>query len=890
MSKENNTVLRSLIELKQNDQPNALATFAFKNPELAANIAMLISADKPPVFDQRGNRKIQKPNTVDLSRISAEVAQSAENADSVRKLFPDLKTAADILVSSIRSPNDMYEGEINFELKDNLHSTPLAPKLLPVVRSYFKDIYSLRDKIDDIIRESLFGAGSYPVFVLPENSLSDVIRGDASYSKEAYQRAGGSLGSVGFLGKPDVGVGTRVSLATEGMFTSSLTPQAMQKHQSAWHVPDPNDSKHKIAFESLQFLDDPTVLMLPTAAALETQKKKRDIQQRLFRGSQTMNDKDLATVLYRNTTGRQADYIKVKTSNELRRYSVGRPLILDLPPESVIPITRKGTPKVPIGYIVLLDQDHMPISKDYDQNQLEAMKQSLMTAGQGMNSGYGDMSSYLIQRAASSLGTDCKEYTFKQLNDIATDLIEADFAARMRNGLYGTSEVTISDSKRIGEVMLYRALKNLKTQLLFVPEEMITYFNYQVNPNGTGRNLLEDGLVLLGLRAQLMFARTMGAVKNSMGRRKVRIDIDEDEPDAQGTFEQVKYEVLRATQIASSVASLNPVDIMNQIQAAGLEFEVNGGDGLPQTKIEYSEASSQYNRPDDDLSEDLTNMSIDLTGVPPEMIDEARRTEFATIAAKNHVLFSRKVLQMQQPFNRGLTHLAIAVLFADSPFVIELKKLIDENIKLVTSGPELHEDINQFKDDPQGLITFLCNEFISNLSVSLSSPEIKSIESLVEAVELKEREVDKALEYVFSSEAIDASLIGEEASNKLEGIKSSAKAAVMRKFMQENNMGAEVFDLVSVDSEGVLAWDLGKEINSHADSVARVILATSKKSSRRAAASDLEHQKLIDTPDAQESSPSSSSSDDSSDDESSDEDSSGGGGLGGLEDFDIPMS
>lgn len=859
---------------------SSLASFVHTNPQLAADLTRLVSPKAPPIFDGRGQRTISRPNSSDLKQISASIAQSGEDAQAVISLFSDVKIAAEILISSIRSPNDMYEGEVLFELKDNLHCSPLASKLLPLVRTYFKDVYPLSDRFEDILRATLFGEGSFPILVLPENSLSDIIAGKNQISTETYtafMSTDGYPAGLGYLGpaKKDAD-GPKTALER----FSSLRSRAPNPGNRCLEV---THGQHKITCENIVILDNPLQLQMPLIASMERHATVRSQRGSVFNGEAPMTDRDIATTLYRKTTHRRQDFVKIKSSNEIKRYSVGRPLVLELPPESVVPVINRGRPKDPIGYIVILDGDGTPLSRMTEVTQFEALKKQSLSA-RNSNASYGDMSSYLLQKTASAFGMqNCEEVTLRQVNKIFGEILEADLSARLRNGIW-SSEVSVSNSHRLSELMLYRVLSNQQTQILFVPEEMLTYFNYQVNENGTGRNLLQDTLVISSMRAQVLFARVMGAVKNSIGRTKVNVEIDPDETDAQGLFNTIQTEVLAARQTLTTPNSVNPTDVLNQIQAAGIEFEVTGAKGLPETKIQFSETNSNYSRPDDELSSELADLMINAIGVPPEMVEEARRAEFATVAIANNVLFSKRVRHMQQRYDPQNTHLVISMLMADNTFIIELKKVILENLNLVINRNELHQDISAIKDNKPALVDLLCSEFISNLQATLARPDLKSVESNLEALAKHEEMIDKALENIFSLEAVDAMTIGEQAAEKIEALRKGAKAALVRRFMLDNGMAPEAFDLVTLDEDGILSWDLRAEVEQHAGAVAKVLANMTERTSRIAAASDAEQSKLIPTDPGAVEAPDTGSS-------TSNDDAGGGGeddfGLGGFDDLGI---
>lgn len=841
-----------------------MASLVHSNPQLASDIARLITPVNAVQFDNKGQRTVTRPNTSDLKIIGARVAQNIDDADAVLDLFSDVKIAAEILISSIKSPNDMYEGDVLFKLKDNLHTTPLSGKLMPLIRSYFKDVYPLSDKFDKILRSCLFGAGSFPILVIPENSLSDLIHNGTGISTESlapHLGSDGNLVSTGLLGPA---VTSKPSMFFSVESRSGLLNKP-NPHSKSLTYPDSIDStktadNHKITCQSVVVLDNPNVLYTPLLNRLARESRTTAAMGSMGKRNK-LNDRELASLLYKKATGRRAEFVKLKTDSEIERYSVGKPLVLDLPPESVIPIINRGRPDDPVGFIVTLDSDGVPLSKVTEISQFEAMKKTAKTTQPGSAGGYGDMSSYLLQRAASAFGTTNEEITIRQVNQIFGEILEADLSARLRNGGWG-NEVTVGNSTRLAELMLYRVFAQQHTQVLFVPAEMLTYFNYQVSENGVGENLLQNSLVLSSMRAQVLFARVLGAIKNSIGRTRVDVEIDPDEPDSQGVFDLIKSEVVRAKQVSTTPNSVNPTDVLNQIQASGIEFQVTGAKGLPATKAVFSETNTNYARPDEGLSEELASLLINHIGVPPEMVKDAGQLEFATVAISKHILFSKRVRDMQKVFDPQLSHITRNMLMCDATFVGELKKLITENIEVITKQEKLHEEIEKLKDNIPALVDLLCTEFISGLDATLARPDMQSAESNIQALESYEKVIDKALDNIYSQEASDPSLVGEKTYNALEAIKKTARAALIRRFMTENGMADQAFELISAGEDGTLAWDLRNEVAQFSELLAKTTLNIARKTSRIAAAADLEQDKLVQVPEPEASSGGSSSGSD----------------------------
>ena len=877
-----------LVQARQSSEQSAILSLTRTNPGLVAQITKLQSAVRPPMHDSKGRRTPEVPLQAELQNISASVSQKDSDAETQMQLFPELKLACEIMVASIMSPNDMFTEELSFGINDGLHVQPLQATLIPMVKAYLSEKYNLLGKMPEVFKQALFGSGSYAVAVIPESSVDDLINGDTSISREslsAHMEPNGRFKPVGYLGKGLQKPGESVNFSVENFVASERFDAKLQTPSKVVFA----NEAVGIEVPGLTVTDNPDALKLPKIIDRQREELQITLNGKRFglenfesSKNQTpglmnkkMNDRELTSLLYRNTRRKHVPLVKVKTGNEIKRSTVGEPLILHLPSESVIPAFPPGRPEDPVGYYVVLDSEGNPLSRKNHKSHFDSMRNFGKNAGSGTN---GDMSSFLLQKASQAFGGSCDDVTFAQASRIYADLVEADLLARLRNGVFG-NEVTISSNQEIYRLMLARTLSKQNTQVLFIPREMMTYFAYQYNDDGTGKSLLDDTRILGAMRAQILFVRVMGAVKNAIGRRIVDVTIDEDDPDPQATRDQVIAEVVRATQHISPASSLNPSDVLNQVQTMGLEFRTSGNPGLPDTKVDFSESNTTHQPFDETLDEDLRKRILGGVGVPPELIDDAARPEFASISASSHLLLAKRIRTIQDKFEPLITQFSRQLVSSDGTFVIEIKKVIEENIKLITEQDNLPEEIQTLKDNVPLLIHMLTMEFLSNFTASLAKPDVKSMQVQLEAVDTHEQLYDKVINYFISTDTLDASIIGEAAAQRLDALKGATKASYMRRWLSANGITPELFEMITIGEEGRPAFDIKADISQHTELVAKSILGILEKTTPVAAATDTEINALKpEEPGMGGSSDSSTSSDSDGSDTSTGD---GGGDLGG---------
>ncbi len=891
--KPGQTVTQALVQVRNAGTSQSISNFVHSNPELAAQVTKLLQPKTPKTFDGKGRQEVTAPRVDSVLQISQRISQKSTDAKAVMQLFPDVRLAAEILVVSTISPNDMFNQEIVVTVPDNLYCGPLATTLQPLIKDYIEKTYKLMEKLPDILYKTMFEAGAYPIVVIPESSLDDLINGEIQFSKEAATSrtdmfdSHGHLKCIGRLGGDEASQ----EYSGFGLESWSAKPKTLDYDRTEITIAGEADKK---VHTFLRVIDNPQALKLPAfsamarEAALNETSRKNQKAGTITSGldAKAMNDRELMGLLYQATNRKAERMVKIKTQNETARYTIGRPLVLDLPAESVIPVITTGNEKEHVGYFIPINSEGQPITRKENYDAFNSLRNNGAFANK-------DLTSSLLSRTAQYFSAKCDDLDLQQGARIFQDIVEASLLARLRNGVYG-SEVDVASTPALYQMMLYRALQQKETQLLFVPAEMLTYFAMDYNEDGTGKSLIEDIRVLASARAQTLLARVVGGIKNAIGRTKVNVEIDDADSDRLGTFEMIKTEVLRQRSSIPAASSLVPNEIMAQNAALGIEFETNGGPGLPATKVGFSETNSNYTRPDTDLDEVLTEYLITGIGVPPELVVQAKQMDFATIADNNNLLMAKRTEAKQKIIEPQATKLIRTMTMADGTFMQELKDTIKSNLSKVLESESTPEELKKFKDKPEYLIHLLSMEFLSNFGLELSRPNVKSRQNQLENMEIYEQMLTKALDAVIGPDAMDASIVGEEAANRAQGIYNSVKAALIRREMRNTSFADEALDIATTDERGNVINDVMAEIKQHQKIVAENILDLMKDTSLVASASDQELKKIT-TPESTEGG---GGSIDGSDGSTGGSDTSGGGGddldggmggdIGGFDD--IPMS
>ena len=171
-----NNPLKKAIDAANSGQRFPVMSLVRQDPSLAAVISKLIPDQyNPPQYGHDGNRTAPTPDYAALKSVSEKVSQSKTDAQTIMQLLPDMELSAQILVSSIISPKDMNTTELVYSFAEGLLPSEVGAAMIGRVKQHFQQDYKIEPLLSTMLRDILFEAGSYPVAVIPENSIDEAI-------------------------------------------------------------------------------------------------------------------------------------------------------------------------------------------------------------------------------------------------------------------------------------------------------------------------------------------------------------------------------------------------------------------------------------------------------------------------------------------------------------------------------------------------------------------------------------------------------------------------------------------------------------------------------------------------------------------------------------------
>ena len=779
------------------------------NPEAAAVISKLFKPRDPGDFDLKNKQSYYNLNQSQVQAISDSVKGRVNDNKNILQLFPDIELAIQILISSVLSPKDMVSTELIYKAKDVILPAELTLKLNAIIENHFDTYYRLKDELQDNLRDTLFETGSFIKAVIPEGILDEIINNNVYVSTESLSEIytdKGDLINVGILGNAIAPLTARSALEA---FTGNTT---VVGYNSKLHVED--DSLKAALESSLDITDNYKLLKLPKVVEVHNKQKLKSIIKRRRVSTESVKEKkltdnELAGLMYKSNTLKSDEFVVIPSRNNAKRKSIGRPMVLKLPSESVIPVYIPGDETRHIGYFVLIDVDGNPVTIASSQDAMNGLAGlNQMQSQQNSQS----LSSLLIQKAKKNLVNSDSVPTLDQITKVYTNILEKDLVERLRNGVY-KSNVTISNNNEVYRVMLARALANQYTRLVFIPAELVSYFAFKHFDNGVGKSYLDGIKVLCSLRAILLFSKVMAMTKNSIAITHVNMTLDPNDPDPEKTIEIATHDIVKMRQQYFPLGINSPVDLVDWIQRAGFEFSFEGHPGLPQTKFDFETKNLQHTIPESELDENLRKQTYMAFGLSPEVVDNGYSSEFATTVISNNILFSKRVLQIQDKFTKDLSEYARKLVINDSLIMDELIAALKDN-KAQVEKVLTDEEKEIFTQSEDMFLEDLLERFVESLELDLPKPDVTSIETQMAAFDQYVESLEKTLDAWVSSEFVTSDIVGDISSN-IDSIKLILKNYYIRQWMSQNGFMTELNDIVTSDEDGSPVLDIYDINHSH---------------------------------------------------------------------------
>lgn len=785
----------------------------FLNQQAAALAGKLVEARTMNLTGVNGTNG-RNPNSQILQNQSKRLSSDITTAQNLREMLPDIEMAAQLLVSSILSPQDMISRDIYYKLPFDDFPTNLVSRVSKHLTDFFTNVYPIRSFISTAIEDALFNTGSYPLLVVPETGLDSVINFGGAMSLEEFgddyfDPSSGTAPTIGLLGPSDFVLENKDG---KRKLVERKTEVKYSVEQLNGQVPLMSPDEAKSDYLSLTFSDNVNVLKYP-AALDEGQAKmrKRAMANAYGRKSKVvewntegleLGDAEMAAI--RGEMARDRSYpgytVQLHPMDRYSRKPVGHPLVMRLPPECVINIHPSGKPECPIYHLILLDEYGAPLYRAKGSDYYRQLEYTQTQApGQDLNNTLSDIANRGVygnrQRTSST--------ELMELRATAQSVVQQDILSRLKNGRVNAN-LEIAANNNAYEIMLARHFANKGTQLLMVPVELMTYFAYDYNEDGTGRSLLDKTKILATQRATLQFANIMRAVRSAVGSTQVNVQLDPDDANPDQTMQIIRHELARTRSQSMPLSVDNAYDLVSYLQNAGVSIVATGNPNYPETSVTQEERTIPNTQPFEELEERKKREHFLGFGLPPELVDSLGNVEFAQSITSSNLLFAKRILAYQEPTTNLFNDHMHKYIWNSGQLLEELQDIVIEELKAMSKKDlvkimdylDIETRANEEKRPKSELLVESCiDEMVKRFSISLPAPDTKKFEMQKMQMDEYIEGLDVGLRQWVSAEMISG-LIDSRESGAIEAFFQHVKAYFVRKFMVANSIMPELQELM----------------------------------------------------------------------------------------------
>jgi len=734
---------------------------------MATNKPKHNSQHKPDKFSKQIENMTQTKTVLDsdtlenvplheLEAISNNMVNINSIAADIIELYPEVELVMEIMTSLIISPNDAETETLLVELNNDDLPASVLSSIRDMFDTHIDKEYHIIDKLDDIIKESLYTHGSYVELNIPTMFINDMLKLNKTTLKaglESYVRA-------------------------------------KERTENVTTVKDTN--------LKIEITDS---LMELTLSTLSNNDIKSGVETKFYNnkfGNKTISS-GTESLVYDGSLMFANGYTNIDSN-------IDKPIVKKVNPSSIIPIADANNPKIHYGYFYLVGKDGRDISTNI--NNADKTDEDYL---KGIFTNINTVKNNLGQDNVPELSNiqDMKKFLLKdKLNEYVTES-KLDFNTDINIEIDDTLAITLAEY----------VIDKVDMKVIYLPKELVSYYAINYRSNGTGKGLLERVATLASIRGIMTFTNILAFVKSSVSTTEVSIDLDPDDPTYRQTVKKVLAEVVKNQQYKLPIRMLKADAFIQWTRKLGYRVKTKHPE-FPDMNIELSEVANEVKPVDTELFEKIDKHILTSLYFSPEMLEESYNADFATQARQQFFILNKRVKKIQKTYNQLLSVDIRKKLLLDGSLIAKLETLLTSNIKdikkkMVKNNNTLDsKKVKNINEDQ--LVKRLMFSLINNTKVSLQKPDVAAEEVTTEKFGNYTDMLDDTLDKLFSEDALPEELIG-DLSGKLGNIKSALKTVLIKKYMANNKILPEFNRMFTLDENGKPDSNLLDEFNTHTD-------------------------------------------------------------------------
>lgn len=726
-----------------------------------------------------------------LNLLSQSIKDKISRNEDIESLFPDIGICVNIITSSILCPNDMITTNLVFDSPEINIPDTVRLAITDVIEKHINKEYGLSEKLEEIVKESLFRKGAWVELIVPEASLDDFINNKINDQEDGQY----SFENNVYLEKDDF-----ETIKKQFGNNDSFSSIALESYGDSFRVVATSKKEKKDDKEKTFKLRLPKISedfsLITTADFKVSELKNKLFAKKTGRSSYSTENKDnkLSKFFKKNNINYNniSELLKINTRSDASRRSISRPLTMKIPVDVIAPVCSINDPSNHIGYFILVDDQGLVVNGFENENDLMAYNQYSQYPNKDANS--------FIDRAKRGLdGMTAPDVHLDKTEELYLDVVKSMIDKKLSSGDF-KDLVELKDATNLYKTMFIRALKDKQTNMIFVPSELIAYYAFNYRDNGTGESLFEKAGILFSMRAIIFITTLASFIKNSINETEVTVNLDDFDSNQEETLEMIVENVIKNREQYLPLSAIRPQDLQEWFNRLGYKVNVEGSN-LPKIQISKNDTSRSVKVPETDLEDKISEYIYLTFGLTPEMVKNGMEPEFATTIMSKNLMMAKMIMVLQKKLNDLLSQHGRKYIKSDQSLRDKIIDVVAKNMDKIKAAIESEkgqlEDEIDFNSDTIYLeITqYILSEWENGLSISLPEPKTTDAQSMLNTIKNEFDAIDQVLDAMFNDQYIDERYLG-KAAESLKELKEVIRTELKRKLVIDNGAYQEINDLL----------------------------------------------------------------------------------------------
>ena len=705
----------------------------------------------------------------DINDIVEHNQETSRTNRDILDIFPDIGIAPKILKAVIINAKPSYTSK-----------TPLPPvvkeELNMLLRETLSERYGIDEELSDILEESLFFKGSSSYLTVPFQELLKITDsvGSKRKSGSTYKRVDNKLT-----------VKTNLKISNESDLSSYLL--------EANSIFD--NTETSTGFNPITITDSLDVFTMAS-----------DLEEVLIReshsGLKTANESDEVfdeelEVMFNNIIKpKTEDGIVIDVSSN--HVNEGDGLHMKIDSDLVVPLNLSGDKTRPLGYLIMANENNKILKHGHQDSEYG---ETDVISSDGSSKELRKE----IDRLKKSLSSN-RDVPMLEITDehAYKELINTHITNKIKKSKIGEL-VEFDRNEQILEIMFKRALEAKETKLIYVPEELLTYYAFEYNDNGTGRSMIDNVSHLISIRAMLTFAKIRSDIENAIPKKVVEIKIDPENRKPEKEMARFINSYNRHFNRSFRWGTSSIRETSEWVQSIGTSYRFQHPQ-IPYNEISETNVAPNSNTINPEFLSDIRNSIFRRFGLTSSMIDDSSGSDFATLSVLANDLSRKEMSGIQDKLMKHHSTHCQRILRVDRIFNNKLRQLIHKHQSAIVRGfgSDILERIQTLKRTEiqvrDWLVRIITEQTVATLPTLRNEDEDMMRKRFKAYVDMVDETLDMSL---FSEESFPKDVLGKDLEQILPLFKSSYRNSLIRSWMIENDYMIEVAELLEVN-DGVI--------------------------------------------------------------------------------------